>query len=875
MRKASEIRREFIDFFKARGHTFVPSVPVVPQGDTTLLFVNAGMNQFKDVFLGIGKRDYTRAVNSQKCIRVSGKHNDLEDVGYDTCHHTFFEMLGNWSFGDYGKKEAIVWAWELLTEIWGLPKERLFATVHLEDEEAEELWRRETDLAPEHIFRFDKDNFWEMGELGPCGPCSEIHMDLGTVPGGAELAADPQEGINSGRDRFVEIWNLVFIQFERLADGSLKPLKQLHIDTGMGFERICAVLQGKNSNYDTDIFLPLIQRVSQISGVDYGDGPKGIAHRVIADHVRMLTFALADGALPSNEGRGYVVRRILRRAARFGRELGVREPFIHRLVPTVVELMQDAYPELVNRSRHISRIVKAEEESFGQTLDRGIELFEELAQRVLHQGGETISGEDAFKLYDTYGFPLDLTVLMAREKGLKVDEEGFRASMKRQKERSRAEAKFVMQNQGSSWFERLGEEARSIFVGYDNSIVEATLLGADEETLVLDRTPFYPEGGGQVADRGVVRGSGFTFSVKDVQRCGELILHRGEFTEGGMQDVSPSGKVTAAIDIENRLATARNHTATHLLHRVLLQQLGESATQAGSLVSPDYLRFDFHHYEKLPEELILDIERRVNAQIRADRPVKWYETEYEKAVAEGVLALFGEKYGKRVRVVEVEGFTKELCGGTHVSSTGQIGSFVVVAESSVAAGIRRIEAYTGKRAADYLLERSHLITRMENLFSITQAELLERIRSLLEEQKSQAKELVQLRVQVSKAQIDNLLREAVTLEDGLKVVSKVFKGADMEELKAMGDAFREKCPSGAALFGSEKEGRLLFVCAVTDDLISKGKLKAGELIRRIAAIAGGGGGGRPHLATAGAKEVEKLHTAMEAFTPLVREILSG
>ncbi|MEA2064620.1 MAG: alanine--tRNA ligase [Gemmatimonadota bacterium] len=666
MRPSSEIRKEFIEFFTARGHVFVPSVPVVPAGDPTLLFINAGMNQFKDVFLGTGARDYTRAVNSQKCIRVSGKHNDLEEVGLDTCHHTFFEMLGNWSLGDYGKRETIVWAWELLTGVWKLPAGLLYATVHLEDDEAEEIWRSETDIGAGKISRFDKDNFWEMGETGPCGPCSEIHIDLHPGPGGSSPgeAWDPATGVNSGSERFVELWNLVFIDSERRADGSLTPLKRRHIDTGMGFERISAVLQGKDSNFETDLFMPLLEVVSEMSGEDYKSGPGGMAHRVIADHVRMLAFSLADGAVCSNEGRGYVVRRILRRASRFGRELGLHKPFLYRLVSTVADLMGDAYPEVVSRSQHISQVVKAEEENFGKTLDRGIELFETVAGKVKTAGGDAISGEDAFKLYDTYGFPLDLTMLMAREKGLAVDEASFAGCLEKAREKSRADVKFfVSDSMGAVWASQLDEGAKSEFVDYEALEVQAQVFGADERTLILDRTPFYPEGGGQVADIGTIEGPGFKFVVAGVQRFGSLILHTGQFTEGSKEQAAPGLEVTAAVNPEHRLTTARNHTATHLLHRVLRKVLGESAHQAGSLVSPDGLRFDFNHYEKIPEATLIEIEKQVNAQIRANRQVKARFTDLETAKKEGVTALFGEKYEDRVRVVEVGGFSKELCGG--------------------------------------------------------------------------------------------------------------------------------------------------------------------------------------------------------------------
>ena len=873
MKPSSQIRREFIEFFASRGHTIVPSAPVIPADDPTLLFVNAGMNQFKDMFLGTGRRDYKRAVNSQKCIRVSGKHNDLEDVGKDATHHTFFEMLGNWSFGDYGKAEAIAWTWELLTKEWKLSKERLYATVHVEDDEAEELWRKETDLGAERIFRFDKENFWEMGDVGPCGPCSEIHYDLGPGPADLKLAADPKKGINSGSPRFVEIWNLVFIRFERLADGSLVPLKEKHVDTGMGFERISAVLQGKTSNFETDIFQPLIGRVSEISGKDYQAGPAGTAHRVIADHVRMLAFALADGAIPSNEGRGYVVRRILRRASRYARELNIHEPCLYSLVSTVVDLMGKAYPELVQRAQHVSQVIKAEEEGFGLTLDRGLELFRGLAEKIRGEGGKAFPGDEAFKLYDTYGFPLDLTVLLARENNLIVDEMAFKACMENQKEKSRAGGKFAARTVGSAWKALLESGAASRFTGYEQTTVETRALGADEKSLILELTPFYPEGGGQVADRGRITGEDFRFEVGDVKRTGALIVHEGEFLEGGPEKALAVKTARAEIDLNRRLATARNHTATHLMHRALLSELGENATQAGSLVTPEYLRFDFHHYEKLAEEQVLAIERKVNEEIRANRKVKFYETGYDQAVAAGAMALFNEKYGKNVRVVEVEGYSRELCGGTHVDYTGQIAAFVIASESSVASGIRRIEAYTGERAAGYLLERSHILAEIERSFAIAPRELYGKIKILLEEQKTLSRELAQTRLVSSKAQLETWLDQAEVLSGGVKVLNRRVEEADSEALKGLGDSFREKAASGAALFAAVNEGKIIFVCAVTDDLISKGKLKAGELVSRVARIAGGGGGGKPHLATAGGKDPEKLGQALEAFPALVRESL--
>ncbi|MBW7995240.1 MAG: alanine--tRNA ligase [Candidatus Glassbacteria bacterium] len=875
MHSADQIRKEFIEFFRSKGHTAVPSAPVVPQADPTLLFVNAGMNQFKDVFLGAGSRNYTRAVNSQKCIRVSGKHNDLEDVGRDTYHHTFFEMLGNWSFGDYFKREAISWAWELLTDVWGLPKDKLYVTVYVEDDEAGQLWASETDLGPDKIYRFEKDNFWEMGDVGPCGSCSEIHIDLDPGPADHKLAADPKRGINSGGDRYVELWNLVFINSERRPDGSLVALKENHVDTGMGFERLLSVLQGSNSNFETDVFLPLMDRIAELSGVDYQPGEPGLAHRVIADHARMLTFALTDGVVPSNEGRGYVLRRILRRAARFGRELGVKEPFIYSLVGTVCDMLGEAYPEIVRRSQHVTRMIKAEEVGFGATLDRGIELFEEVAQKVKSSGESMIRGEDAFKLYDTFGFPLDLTVLMAREKGLEVDQEGFAGHMQRRREQSRSEAKFSAGVDVSRWAAKFDSGTSTVFRGYTEQSLETKVLGADEQSMVLAETPFYAESGGQLADLGTIEGKGFVFRVVDVQRTGGLVIHSGEYESGSASDAASGTKVTARIDTERRQDIERNHTATHILHRMLIESLGESATQAGSLVAPDYLRFDFHHYEKLPDEILLEIEKGVNAEVRADRTVRFFEQDYEQAVAGGAMALFSEKYESTVRVVEVDGFSRELCGGTHVDATGRIGAFVITQEGSVAAGTRRIEALTGERAADYLLERSHLIGRVERNYSIPAAKLDSRIAALLEEQKALAKELEQARKASSKAGMDDMLADAAEFPGGGKLVVRKLDNADLDMLKSLGDSFREKAGSGAALFASEADGKLLFACAVTDDLAGSGKLKAGDVVGRIAKIAGGGGGGRAHLATAGGRDVSKLNEALAAFPRVVKELVKS
>ncbi|HDP98125.1 MAG TPA: alanine--tRNA ligase, partial [bacterium] len=662
---SKEIRKSFIEFFKSKNHKFVPSSSVVPYDDPTLLFTNAGMNQFKNIFLGIEKRDYTRAVNTQKCIRVSGKHNDLEEVGRDTYHHTFFEMLGNWSFGDYYKKEAIIWAWELLTELWKLPKDRLFATVFREDDEAEDLWRQQTDIRPNQICRFDeKDNFWEMGEVGPCGPCSEIHFDMGAQACDKQHIPGHKCEVNGGCARFIELWNLVFIQFNREDDGSLIELPSKHVDTGMGFERIVAVLQDKTSNYDTDLFLPLIEKISELSGKPYLQGGEGVAHQVIADHVRALTFAVADGALPSNEGRGYVLRRILRRAARYARTLEVQQPIIYRLVPTLVDVMGEAFPEIKEKHQYVSMVIKSEEESFGKTLDRGIELFEKLVHDYQKKGLSRISGEQAFRLYDTYGFPLDLTQLMAEEKGMSVDEAGFHVEMEKQRDRARkAGIREYLVVDWDEW-ERLSPGEDSQFVGYElmETVSQIRMLKQADEFiyLILDKTPFYAEAGGQIGDEGEIVGSEFLLSVKDTIRQGEKIVH---VAKGKLPENIQQTRVTARVKRGNRLGTARNHTATHLLQAALKQLLGNHIHQAGSLVTPFRLRFDLTHFERLSQDQLLEIERMVNHNILENVKVEVLQLPFDEAKKMGAIALFGEKYSEMVRVIRIGNISLELCGG--------------------------------------------------------------------------------------------------------------------------------------------------------------------------------------------------------------------
>ncbi|GAB4340413.1 MAG: alanine--tRNA ligase [Calditrichia bacterium] len=873
MKSSKQIRAEFIQFFQDKGHTFVPSSPVVPQDDPTLLFTNAGMNQFKDVFLGTGKRAYSRAVNSQKCIRVSGKHNDLEEVGRDTYHHTFFEMLGNWSFGDYYKKEAIQWAWELLTELWKLPKDKLYATVYLDDDEAAELWPKVTDIPAERVLRFDeKDNFWEMGETGPCGPCSEIHIDLG--PERCDKGHLPGHvcGVNGECGRFIELWNLVFIQYNRDETGQLHPLPEKHVDTGMGFERIVSVLQNVSSNYETDLFRPIMQKMAQIAGVDFKAASREemVALQVIADHVRMLTFSIADGAIPSNDGRGYVLRRILRRAARFGRKLNMKEPFIFQLVPTVVEVMGEAFPEIIGQQKHIEQTIRTEEESFNKTLDRGIALFEEVVEQLRQQNQKIIPGEEAFKLYDTYGFPLDLTRVMAEEKGLLVDENGFDLEMEKQRERARKAGKFVAQyNHVDEWNVLHHCESNSVFVGYEKLEVETQICKfvrkEDQYQVVLIETPFYAESGGQVGDRGKIILDEGELEVLDVQKLNDEIVHICK-SDKPLEIVKSDAK--AVVSPEWRYPTMNNHTATHLLHAALRQVLGEHVQQAGSLVEPERLRFDFTHSKKVEKDELAHIEWLVNQQIRRNTPLEIFVTDFEKAKEMGAMALFGEKYGNEVRVVRIEGFSTELCGGTHVKQTGDIGLFLITEESSIASGVRRIEAVTGEAAFGLVQKQRELLAKITSQLNTPAENVPEKLSQMSEAIHELENELKR----VKSAQILDNLGSLIENAEKIGEISLSIghtDGADVDLLKKAGDKFREQAKNGVLLFINRQEEKINYVCAVTDDLIKNRGLKAGDLVREVAKITGGGGGGRPHLATAGGKNADKLEEAIARLKSLL------
>ncbi len=874
MISSAQIRSDFLEFFRERGHEVVASSPVAPKDDPTLLFANAGMNQFKDVFLGTGSRPYTRAASTQKCLRVSGKHNDLEEVGRDTYHHTLFEMLGNWSFGDYGKREAITWAWELLTKVWGLPKDKLYATVFEGtddvpfDQEAWDIWEQETDIPKDHILKGSrKDNFWEMGDTGPCGPCTEIHIDRGERFG----KLDPKTCfVNTDHARFIELWNLVFIAYHRDEEGVLHELPAKHVDTGAGFERLAAVLQDRDSNYDTDVFQPLIQRVAELSGVKYSE-ETGTPHRVIADHIRALSFAIADGALPSNEGRGYVLRRILRRAARFGRELGFTEPFLSELAATLAECMGESFPELPAQLSLVQEVLRSEEESFGRTLDRGLDLFADLERRLRRAGASEIPGEEAFRLYDTFGFPLDLTQQMAAERGLTVDAAGFDAEMLKQREQSRDARRKTVIQQAGPWQDV--HTGTGTFVGYDLLETSTEILrwreaGEDRIELVLSQTPFYAESGGQVGDRGVIRGDAWQLVVDACYKEDDQVIHGGS-VRGSFE---PTALVSAEVAADLRHATERNHTATHLLQAALRQVLGDHVQQEGSLVEPGRLRFDFRHTRRMELDEIERVERIVHEMMMADKPLRVSQSTYDDAVARGVTALFGEKYGDRVRVVEVPGYSAELCGGTHLVSTGQLGGFAITTESSVAAGIRRVEAVTGKAARQLVQEQRRSLERIRDTLGSHGSDEVEKLRKLLEEKKELQRELNRLREELAMAQAAEAMGEALEV-NGVAIQTVRSDGADMNQLKGMCDKLREGGQELVALCAAVTDDKPMLAVVVSDGVIAKHGIKAGDLVRELAPLVGGGGGGRPQLATAGGKNAAGMDEVLKHFVSRVTDLL--
>ncbi|MGB9696978.1 MAG: alanine--tRNA ligase [Ignavibacteria bacterium] len=908
---SKQIRKSFIDFFVERGHTFVPSSPVVPFDDPTLLFTNAGMNQFKDVFLGYGKRDYKRAVNTQKCIRAGGKHNDLEEVGLDGYHHTFFEMLGNWSFGDYYKLEAITWAWELLTQVWMLPKNRIWATVYTSDDEAFEIWKEHTDIDPSHILRFgEKDNFWEMGETGPCGPCSEIHFDM--TENGC-TASD----INSGLEDVIEIWNLVFIQYNRDEKGKLHSLPNKHVDTGMGLERIVRVINNKKSNYQTDLFLPIIKKLEELTGKEYKNEAVN-TFNAIADHSRALTFAIADGALPSNEGRGYVLRRILRRALRLARKIGYKEPLLHKLVPTIVDNFGEVFPELKEKNSFIIDIILSEEESFNQTLDRGIELFYEVYEKLRSLGAKIFPGEIAFKLYDTYGFPLDLTEVIAKEHNLKVDIDGFNKEMAKQRQRARAARKenIVIPDTKPLVLE---EKIKNISVEYNPYTItpegiQTQLLYAnkiansDLNVVVLKTNPFYSEAGGQISDTGqLIFSDGKTLEVIDSKDERYIYVKNYENISHFHKDV------IAKVDYRRRLSIQRNHSATHLIHEALRQVLGQHVKQMGSLVSDEYLRFDFPHYTKLKDNEIAELENLVNSKITENIIVQTLEDlPIEEAnKIPNVKRFFGDKYGSRVRIVIIdENFSIEFCGGTHVSETSDIGLFKIVKEESISSGIRRIFARTGEGILNYLSDR---ILTIENIiselpekysagFKIGFEELRKAVRNidikdtqvlkmLLEHQNNTLKSLYDLREkyleekrqeerkllkQSLQKRVDELKQKINSTEEikKHKIFVRKIEVINMDEFRELGEKMYELIPSGIGLLATVLNGKISLICSVSNNLIRERQLNAGKIVSELAKKLDGGGGGKPHLATAGGKAIDRLDDELRSFETEIKKLLN-
>jgi alanyl-tRNA synthetase len=852
---AADIRRAFLEFFRARGHAIVPSSPLVPGNDPTLLFTNAGMVQFKDVFLGKERRDYARAASSQRCVRAGGKHNDLENVGYTARHLTFFEMLGNFSFGDYFKREAIRFAWELITGELKLDPARLWVTVYREDDEAADIWLKDIGVPPARLSRLGGDsNFWAMGDTGPCGPCSEIFYDHGPSVAGGPPGSPDEEG-----DRFVEIWNLVFMQFDRSAEGVLTPLPKPSVDTGMGLERISAVLQGVHSVYEIDLFQKLIASAAALTGTR---DLKASSLRVIADHIRSCTFLIIDGVLPSNEGRGYVLRRIIRRAIRHGYKLGMEQPFFHKLVAVLEREMGAAYPELARGRAHAERVLEQEELRFAETLATGMGLLEE-AIRTLK--GKVIDGVTVFKLYDTYGFPVDLTADIARERGLAIDQAGFDTAMEAQRERARAASRFGADLRGGPTL-----DARTAFQGYETLKAEGrvvallkdgrpaeTLQTGDRGEVVLDRTPFYAEAGGQVGDTGMLQSPGVRFLVEDTQRRGAAHAHIGRLAAGTLK---VGDALEAHVDGERRQAVALNHTATHLLHAALRSVLGTHVQQKGSLVAPDRLRFDFAHYQAVSAEELARIERLVNAEIRRNAPAETNVMDYERAVAAGAMALFGEKYERDVRVLRLGDFSMELCGGTHVQRTGDIGSFIITSESGVAAGVRRIEAVTGNGAIDYVEQNEALIRDLAALMRGSRAELSEKVRDALERIRQLEREIRTLKERAASGAGVDLAAGAVDVS-GVKVVATKVDGADVGALRAAVDQLKSRLKSAVIVLASvENQSKVVLVAGVTQDQTAR--IKAGELVGSVAAKIGGRGGGRADFAQAGGTNPAALDAAL-------------
>ena len=864
---SSELRTAFLEFFADEGHEVVPSSPLVPANDPTLLFTNAGMVQFKDVFLGREQRDYVRAVSSQRCVRAGGKHNDLENVGYTARHLTFFEMLGNFSFGDYFKREAIDFAWRLVTEKLGIPPEKLWVTVYEDDDEAADIWLNEVGVDPERFSRLgEKDNFWAMGDTGPCGPCSEIFYDHGPGVKGGPPGSPDEDG-----DRYVEVWNLVFMQYDRAADGTMSELPAPSVDTGMGLERIAAVMQGVHSVYEIDLFANLIKAIAKIMGVA-NDGSSSL--NVIADHIRSCAFLITDRVDPSNEGRGYVLRRIIRRALRHGYKLGVSEPFFHKLVQPLAAEMGEAYPELVRRQAHVEKVLKKEEERFAETLEQGMAILEESIEGLT---GEVIPGEIVFRLYDTYGFPVDLTADIARERGLTIDQQGFEAAMEGQRERARAASKF-----GAAEGEGVVVEAASSFSGYeqDSGASEVIALVKDGETVtelaagqrggvVLASTPFYAESGGQVGDTGVLTSGGTAFRVTDTRKSGSAHVHFGELESGTLK---VGDTVEAVVDAERRDRTRLNHTATHLLHAALREVLGDHVTQKGSLVAPDRLRFDFSHYDPVTPEELQRIEDLVNREIRRNVAAETREMTYDDAIAAGAVALFGEKYEDEVRVLRLGDFSMELCGGTHVSRTGDIGLFKITGESGVAAGVRRIEAVTGETALAWVKAEEEALARIADLVRGSREDAANKVGQVVQRNRALEKEVADLKRKLATGGGSADLTAGAETVGDLKVLAVRIDGADPATLRDTVDQLKDKLGRGVVVLGSAEGDKVRLAAGVTKDATDV--VKAGDLVRIVAEKVGGKGGGRPDFAQAGGNDPAALDAALAGVRDWVAERVS-
>lgn len=869
----SQIRSDFLEFFKGKGHTIVPSAPLVPGNDPTLLFTNSGMVQFKDVFLGAEKRSYVRAADVQRCLRAGGKHNDLDQVGYTARHHTFFEMLGNWSFGDYFKKDAIAWAWELLTQVWKLPAERLLVTVYQTDDEAYELWRDMVGIPEARIVRigdnkgapFASDNFWQMADTGPCGPCTEIFYDHGDHIAGGPPGSPDEDG-----DRFIEIWNLVFMQFDRQPDGTLVPLPAPCVDTGMGLERLAAILQHVHTNYEIDLFQALIRKASELTGTADLENK---SLRVIADHIRACSFLIVDGVLPSNEGRGYVLRRIIRRALRHGWMLGVRQPFFSKLVPTLVEQMGEAYPELPAAVDTVTRALQAEEERFAETLDAGMKIFEDVAGKA---SNGVIPGVDAFRLYDTYGFPLDLTQDIARERDLTVDIAGFDAAMEQQRETARAAGKFgggvtlpaelvaTLSPTQFLGYDRLQADGLSVLALLKDGRPVQSADAGDAVIVITNQTPFYAESGGQVGDTGVLTGNGVRLVVEDTQKfAGQFHGHVGTLSEGGLKvgDV-----LSGQVDGERRGATILNHSATHLLHAALREVLGTHVQQKGSLVAPDRLRFDFSHFQPISADELAVIERKVNQQVRANNAAEVHTMGMQEALDFGAMALFGEKYGEHVRVLKMGDYSTELCGGTHVNRTGDIGLFKITSEGGVSAGVRRIEAVTGQGALDYVDAEEARLAEAAELLGGSAADVVEKIRALGQRQKQLERELEAVKAKVAAGATADLSGQAVEVA-GVKVLAARLEGFDAKALRDAMDRLKQQLGDAVIVLAGAQDGKAALVAGVNGSAM--GKVKAGELLSHIAGQIGGKGGGRPDLAQGGGEDGPALATALAAVVEWV------